>query len=461
MSRFFRHGLPGAALSFARFGALVAACVAALATAPRNAWAEDPPKRAVPDYEGRPPPAPSAGDVALWIPRVLFSPVYFTSEFLIRRPIGALIAGAERANLPTVLYDFFAFGPEHKAGFVPLAFFDFGFQPSVGLYLFWDDAFFNGDDLRLHASTWGADWLAGSLTQRIRLPGARSLTLAGVAIRRPDHVYYGMGPSTLQSAQSRYGEDSLDGTMTFDVPLWRSSRVQTAIGVQTASFYDGHFAGNPTLTQQVRAGVFALPPGFASGYTAETNRILVALDSRRKYPAPGSGVRLEGRVLLGNDLAQSPASGWIRTDASAAGYLDIDGHRRVVSLAAQTSFSDPLGPRPVPFTELVSLGGDVEPMPGFYPGRLVDRSAAVATLRYRWPIAPWLNGSMQAAVGNVFGPHLEGFDPGLLRLSAALGIESDSSPDNAIHFLIGFGTETFDHGAQVDSFRLAFGTSRF
>ncbi len=461
MSRVVRRHVREAR-SLARIGALVASFAFALALAPRSAAAaEDPPPRALPDYEGRPPPPPSAGDVALWIPRVIFSPVYFVSEFLIRRPIGALIAAADRANLPSVLYDFFAFGPDHKAGFAPLAFIDFGFKPSVGLYLFWDDAFFKGDDLRLHASTGGADWLAGSLTQRIRLPGARSLTLGAVALRRPDHVYFGMGPSTLESAKSRYGEDVVDGTMTFDVPLWRSSRVQTAIGVRTASFYDGHFANDPTLTQQVRAGVFALPPGFTDGYTAETNRLLVAIDSRRKYPAPGSGVRLEGRALLGNVLSQSPASGWVRTDATAAGYLDVDGHRRVISLAAQASFSDPLGPGPVPFTELVSLGGDVEPMPGFYPGRLVDRSAAVATLRYRWPIGPWLNGSMQAAVGDVFGAHLEGFEPGLLRLSAALGIESDSSPDNAIHFLIGFGTETFDHGGQVDSFRLAFGTSRF
>jgi hypothetical protein len=450
-----------AALRLARSVALLSLFTVALAIMGRSAAAEDPAPRPLPDYEGRPPPAPSAGDVALWIPRILFSPVYFVSEFLIRRPIGALISAADRADLPATLYDFFAFGPDHKAGFVPLAFIDFGFKPSVGLYLFWDDAFFKGDDLRLHASTWGADWLAGSVTQRIRLPGARSLTFGVVGLRRPDHVYYGMGPTPLESARGRYGEEYLEGTMTFDVPLWRSSRIETAIGVRTASFYDGHFGNDPTLLQQVRAGVFPLPPGFANGYTAETNRVLLALDSRRKYPAEGSGVRLEGRALLGNDLSQSPASGWVRTDATAAGYLDVDGHRRVLSLAAQVTFSDPLGPGPVPFTELASLGGDIEPMPGFYPGRLVDRSAAVATLRYRWPIGPWLNGSMQAAVGDVFGAHLEGFEPGLLRLSAALGIESDASPDNAIHFLIGFGTETFDHGGQIDSFRLAFGTSRF
>lgn len=449
----------------ARRLASVATFVASLTlavTTPRGAAADDEaPKRAMPDYEGRPPPPPSAGDVALWIPRVVFSPVYFVSEFLIRRPLGAVITAAERANVPSVLYDFFAFGPDHKAGFAPLAFLDFGFNPSVGLYAFWDDALFKGNDLRLHASTWGANWLAGSFTERIKFAGARTLDLGVVAVRRPDYVYFGMGPRALESNLSRYGEDYLEGSATFEVPLWRSSKVETAIGVRTAEFRDGHFGHDPAISQQVRDGAFPLPPGFESGYTAETNGVMFALDSRRPYPAPGSGVRLEGRALMGNDVAPSPAFGWVRYDGAAAGYLDVGGFRRVVSLSVEASFADPIRSGSVPFTELVSLGGDKAPMPGFYQGRLVDRSAAVATLRYRWPIGPWLNGSMQAAVGDVFGAHLEGFDPRLLRLAAALGLESDSSPDNAIHLLIGFGTETFDHGAQVDSFRLAFGTSRF
>lgn len=419
------------------------------------------PARQLPDYAGRPAPPPTAGEVALWIPRVVFSPIYFTSEFLIRRPLGALITAAERANVPRALYDFFAFGPDHKAGFAPLAFFDFGFNPSVGLYLFWDDALFKGDDLRLHASTWGRQWLAGSFTQRIHFHGSSSVAITASASRRPDYVYYGTGPNTLRSAQSRYGEERWDGAVTLAVPFWRSSRVETALGLRAASFYDGHFGGEPRVSDQVRAGVFSLPPGFASGYGAEMSRVLLAVDSRRPYPAAGSGVRLEGRTELGSDVAHAPASGWLRVDGALAGYLDVDGHRRVVSLAVQTAFADPLGPRPVPFSELASLGGDAAPMPGLYPGRVIDRSAAAATLRYRWPIGPWLNGSMEAAVGNVFGPHLEDFDPRLLRLSAALGLESESSPDNRIHFLIGFGTETFEHGGQVDSIRLAFGTSRF
>jgi hypothetical protein len=78
-------------------------------------------------------------------------------------------------------------------------------------------------------------------------------------------------------------------------------------------------------------------------------------------------------------------------------------------------------------------------MPGFFPGRLVDRSAAVATLAYKWPIAPWIAGSLQAAVGNVFDRHFEGFDTRLLRFSGAFGIESDSSPDSSFEFLMASG----------------------
>ena len=100
-------------------------------------------------------------------------------------------------------------------------------------------------------------------------------------------------------------------------------------------------------------------------------------------------------------------------------------------------------------------------MPGFFPGRLIDRSAAVATLRYKWPIGPWVAGSIQGAVGNVFGRHLDDFDTKLLRLSAAVGIESDSSPDSSFELMFGLGTETFEHGAQVDSLRFLVGLSRF
>jgi hypothetical protein len=426
------------------------------------------PKRPLPDYRGQDAPPPSAGEVALWVPRVVLSPVYFTTEWLIRRPLGAAVSAAERAGLPGVIYDFFAFGPEHKSGVAPIAFVDFGFNPSVGLYGFWDDALVKGQDLRAHVSYWTDDWIGGSIVDRIKLKSGSSVQIKLLRARRPDHVFYGIGPTSQQGAQSRFREDLLDGSVSFEVPFWRASKIDMASGMRAATFADGHYGGDPGIVEQAARGAFTLPDGFARGYTAEVNNVRVALDSRRPFPVDGSGIRVEAMGEQGSDVRQSPGSGWLHYGAGAGAFLDLTGNRRVVSLSALVMFSDPLGGRPVPFTELVTLGGDSAtqgsfpaPMPGFYPERMVGRSASVATLRYKWPIGPWIAGSLQAAVGNVFGEHLQGFDTRLLRSSYAFGVESDASPDSSFELLIGFGTDTFDRGGQVQSFRLAVGITRF
>lgn len=415
-------------------------------------------KRALPDYDGRKEPT-TPGDVALWVPRVILSPLYLVSEYMIRRPLGALITAAERSNLPSAIYDFFTFGPEHKAGFAPIVFVDFGFKPSVGLYLFGDDAFFKGNDLRIHGSIWTGDWLAGVVTDRIALGKDRRLAFTFTGIRRPDHVFYGLGPRTLAADGSRYGEDVLEGSAGFDVRLWRSSRLQTASGVRATHFRPGSFEKDPSLDEVAARGTFPIPASYPNGYTAQYNHALVAFDSRRPRPAEGSGVRVEAEGEQGSDVRAVQGSTWIRYGGTAGAFFDLDSHSRVVSLSLSTLFADPIAKGPVPFTELVSLGGSA-PMRGFWPGRLVDRSAAVLTARYRWPIWSFIDGAMEMALGNVFGEHLKEFDTSLLRLSGALGIGTVGSPDGSLELLVGFGTETFEHGGQVDSARIVFGTNR-
>ena len=104
-------------------------------------------------------------------------------------------------------------------------------------------------------------------------------------------------------------------------------------------------------------------------------------------------------------------------------------------------------------------------MRGFYTGRLVGRSAAVATASYTWPIGPWIDGDLQLALGNVFGEHLEDLSARLLRFSGALGVSVGGlqktavmgSQDAPLEFLIGVGSETFAHGGQIDSLRVTAG----
>ena len=399
------------------------------------------PKRELPDYDNRGPEPTTAGDVLIWIPRILFAPIYFVTEYVLRWPLGVGISAAERSDLPREIYDFFIFGPDHKAGIAPIGFIDFGFNPSVGIFAFWDDAFEKGHNIRFHGTAWTGGWLAGVLQDRIPIGAKDSLNLNFVGIRRPDYVFYGIGPRTREGYKSRYGEDRLEANALFDIPLWRESRIQASSGIRDASIYHGHFSGDPSLEVHAARGVFPIPYGFGRGYTAQTNSLLAAFDTRVPRPAPGSGVRIEASGEQGSDVRRTPDSGWIRYGASAAGFLDLDGHNRVLSLSVTAKFVDPLGHSPIPFTELVSLGGN-EPMRGFYPGRLVDRSATTATLHYRWPIWVWLDGSLQAAVGNVFGDHLDGWKASLMRFSGAVGIESVGTPDNSLEVLLGMGSET-------------------
>jgi len=435
----------------------LAACILLGATLGSASAHAEPKKRALPDYDGRGGPSQTPGQKALWIPRILLSPLYLLSEYGIRRPLGAAITAAERAELPTALYDFFAFGPDHKAGVVPITLIDFGFEPSVGLYAFWDDAGFSGHDLRLRASTWGEDWLSSTATERFHLPGEVELTFTGTAVRRPDFAFYGIGPDTREDDLMRYAGDTVDARVESRIPFADSHWLETAAGYRGVSFGHSHYDEEDELSldDAVQAGRLPAPPGFREGYRAAFTHARLTLDSRGKASSQ-SGSRLELTADEGADFKGSPSSGWLRYGGTLGGFWDLGDDGRVVSLSLSALLADPLGDRPVPFTELCQLGGPGL-MPGFRAGRLYDRSAAVATLRYAWPIWIWLNGSLQVATGNAFGAHFEGLRAERGRLSAALGIESLGSRDSIFQALLGFGTETFESGAKVDSLRLVVG----
>lgn len=416
------------------------------------------PKRPMPDYDGRGEPPTTAGEIALWVPRIILSPFYFVSEYLVRRPLGWLITTAERKQWPSVIRDFFLFGPDKKAGIVPTAFLDFGFRASVGVYAFWDDLLGAGNHLRLHASTFGKDWLAGAIADKIPLGKDASLDLRLEGAHRPDNVFHGLGPRSLQDNRTRYGIDRIQARPVFEMQWWRGSRVSTEAGFKYVNFREDACCDDPSLDIAIRSGSQTAPPGYTRGYSSVYQRGELTVDTRDERPAEQSGLRVELEVEHGSNVRQSTGN-WIRYGGSVGGFLDIKNNR-TVSLSVTTLFVDPISKRAeIPFTEQIVLGGS-GPMRGYLYGRLIDRSAAIATLKYRWPIWAFLDGTIQVATGNVFGPQLGDFKTKLLRLSAAMGVESIGSADHTFELLAGLGTETFDQGAEVNSFRLVFGTNR-
>jgi hypothetical protein len=168
------------------WGALAAVSLTAMTASPARAEPspalpqDTPPKRPLPDYGVRRPEPKTARDIALWVPRLVLSPLYLVSEYVVRAPLSALIPALERAEAPRKLYDFFAFGSEHKAGIVPVGYADFGFNPSVGVYGFWNDAWAKGNDWSVHAEAWPDDWYAFSLKESVRLDGREGPARPGV-----------------------------------------------------------------------------------------------------------------------------------------------------------------------------------------------------------------------------------------------------------------------------------------
>jgi hypothetical protein len=437
-----RAGLPFAALASLLF------LSSALAKA-------DDAKRATPDYDGRGNPPPTPGEVALWVPRVLLFPPYFVTEYLIRRPLGALVTVAERHNWASALIDFFTFDTDHKSGLVPTAFFDFGLQPSVGLYFFYNDAFVRGHDLRAHVSYFGSDWLAIAASERVHIGKSSTMAIDARWVRRPDYVYFGEGSRTQQSNQSRYLAQTLDVGPSFDLRAAPHVDYRARAGARSVFFRDSRFSNEASVGDRVAAGAFATPTDYGPGYTDLYERVELALDSRASEEASQSGGRAVAHVEHGTDVHATPATSWLKYGATIGGFVEV-WHQRVVGLSVSGELADPLRGGAIPFTE-ESLMGGTEPLSGFLPGRLHGRSAAAAALTYTWPIWVWLDGRMSAVVGNVFDAEWRDFDPKLLRLSTGIGIQSTGSPDHRLELLVGFGTETFDAGAKVDSFRLVIG----
>jgi hypothetical protein len=105
------------------------------------------------------------------------------------------------------------------------------------------------------------------------------------------------------------------------------------------------------------------------------------LDTRR--PAGNrSGFRVGMSAAPAVDVTQGFDRSWIHYGGGIEGSWDVTGTGRVLSLGVIAMFADPLGSQPVPFNELVTVGG-AEPFTGFLNGRLRDRSAIGADLTWR------------------------------------------------------------------------------
>ncbi|MDH5673929.1 MAG: BamA/TamA family outer membrane protein [Myxococcales bacterium] len=420
-------------------------------------------RREVPDYDGRPDDAASAGEVLLWVPRVALYPLYLVSEMVVRRPLGVLVTAAEKGRWVALMTDFFTFNDAHTVGIVPTAYWEFGFKPSVGLYFFADDVIADGNDLRLHGAIWPGGFQSVTVMDRISSPGGDyQLALRGGLEMRPDYAYFGLGAENSADDRARYAGQSYEAALVFEAAFWRASRVVWELGPRHRDFDAETGYDTISLAEAVADPahpIDALPPGFAGGYAIWRSGLSLSIDSRRAFPASASGLRMELRGEHAFDLKHASRRHFVGYGAGVGGFFDVY-NQRTVGLIIDLDFVDPLAGQ-VPFTELVQLGG-VESMQGFTSGQLLDRSSARARIEYRWPVWIWADMALHYALGNVFGEHLAGFEFERLRSSFGLGLRSarTSRPDHALRIVVAFGTRPLEEGFAIDNVRFVVGGRR-
>jgi hypothetical protein len=412
-------------------------------------------KRALPDYDGRGNEDANAGSWALWIPRVALSPLYFLNEFVLRRPIGALVTVAERRHWVSSVVEIFTFGRNDQYMLVPTALFDFGLLPSVGVYYAGDDTFVRGNATRLHAATWGADWLNATALDRYSSGG--TTVAARVEFKRQaDLLFFGTGPDVTSATRARYGLQRFETAATFSRRLWGESSLVLSSGAHTISYRAGNCCGDPSLDQLIADGTLAVPSGYGMPYTTLFERAELTLDTRPPRPGSSTGGYLQMHVEPNFDVRDDRS--WLKFGSVVGMSVDLDDRQRTLKVQVAVDYADPMRGVVVPFNELPALGSDL--MPGFVAGWMAGRSTFATQLAYAWPVWMWLDGRMRFGVGNAFDGRLHGLAPSRLRMSADIGLTSVGRRDQGFEMLFGVGTETFEHGSGITSVRFSVGSRR-
>lgn len=410
-------------------------------------------RREVPDYDGRE-PQPANGRNAIWIPRVLLAPLYFVTEFVLRRPLSALVRLGEGSSADPLR--FFVYGDHQQIALVPTLLIDFGSRPSVGFYLRWNEAGHPNHKLRFHFATWGPDWLKGRVTTRWQT--AKFLAELRVAAqRREDGRFAGIGSAARPGpTTARYRFRELIGQLTFEARPWRATELRADFGVRDMRFTDGAYEG-PSVEELIEQGVYPqAPPGYENGYFIYFQQLEIDINTRRSAPDNTSGIEVRFVGSQSIDLEGPLARRWLRYGGSLVGHFDV-GARHVLALAASFQATEAIAGE-IPFTELPELGGG-GPLQGFRYGTLYGDSTAALVLRYSWPVWAWLDATLHFGVGNAYDGRFENFTLENQRMGWGIGFSAVDNLDHIFNFILGWGTDTFENGPDVVSFRLALGAT--
>jgi hypothetical protein len=393
-------------------------------------------------YDHRAPEDHSADDAWRWLPQLLLAPFSLVlalaqgSTRLILEPIGPPPSSPDATEpAPSPLFAMPALYLESEMSAAIGAWVRIMPNESVRIDLGGQHA----DDARVEG--WGR--------ARFVLGDGGAFAIHGDASTRSDRIFHGIGDSEA-NMRRRYrhhrGGAMLEWTHS---ELFRSSEVSLSVRGTHHRFGESDFGGaeEPTLSAQDRVD------GFAEGATVIAPRVAIAIDSRERIVGAGNeGVALEMVGGTGSDVEHR--AHWTHAEARAEATVRL-AVEHDLTVGVWAASLDPIAGA-IPFAELAILGGDPGRLAGFPQGRLVGRTAAIASARYRWGIHQDIDAALHVELGNVFDAGFADFAIERGRLSVGLAIDGLAGDEHRFGALIALGTERIDRGAAIESGHVRF-----
>jgi outer membrane protein assembly factor BamA len=178
-------------------------------------------------------------------------------------------------------------------------------------------------------------------------------------------------------------------------------------------------------------------PGFTRGTQLARLGGALRIDSRDNWYQPAAGAVLDVGFDWTHGLAFDESQ-YVRARGSLVGVLDLWQRSRTLLVKVATQILVPIGTYPVPFSELIVLGGP-DDFRGFRPGRFRNFSSLLLALEYRWPIWMWMDASVFAEYAGVFGRGFSGFGLGRMRPDVGAGVRLRSSSDFYVRAQFAYG----------------------
>jgi Omp85 superfamily domain len=425
-------------------------------------------KRKAPSYDGRGPARLTAGEVLVWVPRILFLPVYVTLEYLIRWPLVNLITLIEKYHLIEYARGVLGLGTKGIVLF-PTIFVDFSRFASAGFYFKAADLGVKGHQLVIQAGAWSGHWYHAVVKDRFNVfaKDEGKVTLRTEFIWRPDYAFHGLGPDTLQKDESFFRQRITEVELSLHARMKDLNRLYVGVLYRNVKLEAGqgrsidHFDPDPAARLPWDANDL---PGYGQTYDLMTAKLQLDLDSRRpeRIASRGSGIRMEMfgsySVDPGNTNLQFAQWGY-----ELAGFWDVTGHNHVLAFRMYLAAQEQIGDDPLPISERLLLGGGTERLRGFLEGRFRGDSALLFTVQYRYPIWSMLDANLFLSMGNVFTGRFEDFSFRRLAMSWGIALRTNTSRDVSFDVLVAFGTNQAEHWGgnfKVDFIRVTAGINQ-